>query len=226
MIKKIKNLLLQDEKGDELVKKLLLHGCYLLVFELLKNRMDGFLRYFFCDSYDCSENKMSPGVMEPIKNNMENKNVRNLFVNKDGVSLPPSFIKLTDKKRLKKHYPKLAKLFDGDKPFINEQIEEMVLLGAFTRQEGNLLKTRYKSLRNDVGHRLFQMLISDDLEEITLENVAFIWKMYAKLDKWIFLFEIEINPEAYQKFSASELEAGQSVEKDILEIILNKMGVF
>jgi len=213
MIKKIKNLL-QDEDDDNLAKRLLLHSLYLLIFELLKNTMDDFLRHFYCDGYDFSENKI-----EPIKN-LENES---LVINKDSITLP-SFIKLTDKKKLKKHYPKLAKLFNKGKPFINEQIEKMVLLGAFTQQEGSLLKTQYRFLRNDVGHKLFQMLISDDLEEITLENVTSIWEMYAKLDKWIFLnFEVATDPEAYQKLSVSELEAGQSIGKCLLEIILNKV---
>lgn len=94
------------------------------------------------------------------------------------MSIDEDITKLSDKNKLKEHYPKLAKLFNRNQPFIKEQIEEMVSFGVFTEREGNLLKGRYRLLRNDVGHSLFQMLLNDNSKEITWKDIVFVYEMY------------------------------------------------
>jgi hypothetical protein len=215
MFKKIENLLLEDKNGDEFVNKLALHSLYLLGFELLKDKIDSYFRDLHADWHE----KIN-GKLEPVKYKYSYFSLENNEAKTDG-----SFIKLSDKKKLKKHYPELAKLFNGKQPYIINQIEEMVVkFEIFTRKEGDLLQNKYRLLRNDVGHNLLQVLLDDNFKEAFWEDILFIYVMYSKIDKWIFLnYEVTIDPESYQKFSEQELESAISMRRALFQKVLDKV---
>jgi hypothetical protein len=210
--KKIEAFLLEDSAGDKFVENLSLHALYLLGFELLKDTMDDYFRDLHADWHEEID-----GKLEYVKYiygiNGNDKEV----------------IKLSDndkrnKKKLKKHFPEVGKLFNGEYPNIKEQIEEAVELEIFTKEEGESLKGRYRLLRNGVGHELLQMLLRDNFKEASWNDVMFMHEMCAKLERWIYLnYTQTIYYEPSEQISEKELTFVKSFPLILFEKSLEKV---
>lgn len=120
--------------------------------------------------------------------------------------------------------PEYEHLFRGNgKKQFQSQLAELKKMGAINDDDIELIHF-FREQRNDVAHRLINILTKDEMPSIDPVHTQALISLIYKIDNWWFReIEIGIQPELMEQFSKDDLVAGHSIATQLLINFVNKI---